>query len=146
MQARHSQGELTMEQGPQASWEESGAGLWEGCPPPGARLPTPDQNLSQERTLHQAVSVTGPSLLLAAVAGRRAPAHACEHTSTRHRGGAGSPVSRHPPSSGAGPAPLRKTALNCWRVSEESRIRFIPSYPPYTHTSRLVMDTDGNMG
>lgn len=46
----------------------------------------------------------------------------------------GPPASRHPASSGAGPASLRKTALNCWRVSEESSVRFMPSYPAHTHS------------
>lgn len=72
VQACHSEDELMMEQVPQASWEGSGAGLWGGCPPPGARFPTPDRNLRRERTLRQAASVTGPCLPLAAVPERRA--------------------------------------------------------------------------
>lgn len=72
VQACHSEGELMMEQVPQASWEGSGAGLWGGCPPPGARLPTPDRKLRRERTLHQAASVTGLCLPLAAGPERRA--------------------------------------------------------------------------
>lgn len=41
-----------------------------------------DRSPRRERTVRQAASVTGPCLLSAPAPGRRAPAHACEHTHT----------------------------------------------------------------